>query len=147
MIPMLAGANIIYGLGMLEMGMTISYSQLMMDAEMAEMMLYSMNGIVVNDETLSVDVIKSVTPRGDFLSHKNTFKNRNIQTRPKLLDRLSRSAWEEQGSQDLETKALAAAKKLLSQHQPVPMDDEAKARVRAVVNGAERDYGVAESTK
>ena len=33
---MLAGANIIYGLGMLEMGMTISYSQLLMDAEMAE---------------------------------------------------------------------------------------------------------------
>ena len=49
---MLAGANIIYGLGMLEMGMTISYSQLLMDAEMAEMMLFSMDGIVVNDETL-----------------------------------------------------------------------------------------------
>ena len=45
---MLAGANIIYGLGMLEMGMTISYSQLLMDAEMAEMMLFSMDGIVVN---------------------------------------------------------------------------------------------------
>ena len=42
---MLAGANIIYGLGMLEMGMTISHSQLLMDAEMAEMMLYSMDGI------------------------------------------------------------------------------------------------------
>ena len=55
---MLAGANIIYGLGMLEMGMTISYSQLLMDAEMAEMMLFSMDGIVVNDETLSVDEIK-----------------------------------------------------------------------------------------
>ena len=42
---MLAGANIIYGLGMLEMGMTISYSQLLMDAEMAEMMLFSMDAV------------------------------------------------------------------------------------------------------
>ena len=81
---MLAGANIIYGLGMLEMGMTISYSQLLMDAEMAEMMLFSMDGIVVNDETLSVDVIKEVGPRSDFLAHMNTFENMYIQSKPKL---------------------------------------------------------------
>ncbi|MFR3458067.1 MAG: trimethylamine methyltransferase family protein [Bilophila wadsworthia] len=68
----LAGANIIYGLGMLEMEMTISYSQLLMDAEMAEMMLFSMDGIVVNDETLSVDVIMG-SARADFLAHMNTF--------------------------------------------------------------------------
>ena len=55
--------------------MTISYSQLLMDAEMAEMMLFSMDGIVVNDETLSVDVIKEVGPRSDFLAHMNTFEN------------------------------------------------------------------------
>ena len=92
---MLAGANIIYGLGMLEMGMTISYSQLLMDAEMAEMMLFSMDGIVVNDETLSVDVIKEVGPRSDFLAHMNTFENMYIQSKPKLIDRLTRdrSTW------------------------------------------------------
>ncbi len=142
---MLAGANIIYGLGMLEMGMTISYSQLLMDAEMAEMMLYSMDGIVVNDETLSVDVIKEVTPRGDFLSHMNTFENMHIQTRPKLLDRLTRDNWVAAGSKDLETRAAEAAKKLLETYQPEPMSEEAQKRVRAVVNRAEKDYGVKES--
>ena len=94
---MLAGANIIYGLGMLEMGMTISYSQLLMDAEMAEMMLFSMDGIVVNDETLSVDVIKEVGPRSDFLAHMNTFENMYIQSKPKLIDRLTRDRWNEAG--------------------------------------------------
>ncbi len=147
MLPMLAGANIIYGLGMLEMGMTISYSQLLMDAEMADMMLFSMDGIVVNDKTLSVDVIKEVTPLGDFLSHMDTFENMHIQSRPKLLDRLTRDNWSANGSQDLEAKALAAAKELLANHKPNTLDEEATKRVRAVVNKAERDYGVAESSK
>ncbi len=144
-LPMLAGANIIYGLGMLEMGMTISYSQLLMDAEMAEMMLYSMDGIVVNDETLSVEVIKEVTPLGDFLSHMNTFENMHIQTHPKLLDRLTRDNWKAKGSLDLEQRAANAAKELLATWKPNPMSDEAIKRVRAVVNKAERDYGVTES--
>ncbi len=139
---MLAGANIIYGLGMLEMGMTISYSQLLMDAEMAEMMLYSMNGIVVNDETLSVEVIKEVGPRGDFLSHMNTFENMRIQTMPKLLDRLTRDRWQDAGSLDMEARALAAAKELLNTWKPEPLSEEACQRVRAVVNRAEQDYGV-----
>lgn len=144
---MLAGANIIYGLGMLEMGMTISYSQLLMDAEMAEMMLYSMDGIVVNDETLSVDVIKEVGPRGDFLSHMNTFENMHIQSKPKLVDRLTRDRWKEEGSLDMEARALEAAKKLLTEWQPEPLSEEARQRVRAVINAAERDYGVPESTR
>lgn len=144
---MLAGANIIYGLGMLEMGMTISYSQLLMDAEMAEMMLYSMDGIVVNDETLSVDVIKEVGPRGDFVSHMNTFENMHIQSKPKLIDRLTRDRWKEAGSLDMEARALEAAKKLLDEWQPEPLSEEARKRVRAVINAAERDYGVPESTR
>ena len=144
---MLAGANIIYGLGMLEMGMTISYSQLLMDAEMAEMMLYSMDGIVVNDETLSVDVIKEVGPRGDFLSRMNTFENMHIQSKPKLIDRLTRDRWKEAGSLDMEARALEAARKLLAEWQPEPLSEEARKRVRAVINAAERDYGVPESTR
>ena len=135
---MLAGANIIYGLGMLEMGMTISYSQLLMDAEMAEMMLFSMDGIVVNDETLSVDVIKEVGPRSDFLAHMNTFENMYIQSKPKLIDRLT-------GHLDMESRALIAAKELLATWEPEPLSEEACARVRAVLNAAERDYGVPES--
>lgn len=144
---MLAGANIIYGLGMLEMGMTISYSQLLMDAEMAEMMLFSMDGIVVNDETLSVDVIKEVGPLGDFLSHMDTFENMHIQSKPKLIDRLMRNRWEEKGSLDMDARALEAARELIADYRPEPLSEEARARVRAVVNRAEREYGVTESTE
>lgn len=142
---MLVGANIIYGLGMLEMGMTLSYSQLLMDAEMAEMMLFSMDGIVVNDETLSVDVIKEVGPRSDFLAHMNTFENMYIQSKPKLIDRLTVTAGTKRGTSTWKARALIAAKELLATWEPEPLSEEACARVRAVLNAAERDYGVPES--
>ena len=116
-----------------------------MDAEMAEMMLFSMDGIVVNDETLSVDVIKEVGPRSDFLAHMNTFENMYIQSKPKLIDRLTRDRWNEAGHLDMESRALIAAKELLATWEPEPLSEEACARVRAVLNAAERDYGVPES--
>lgn len=139
---MLAGANIIYGLGMLEMGMTISYSQLVMDAEMAEMMLHALPGIVVNDETLSVDVIKEIGPRGDFLSHMNTYENMYIHSTPELIDRLTRDRWNEDGCRDMDKRALEKAKRLLREWKPEPVSSEALKRVRAVINAAEKDYGV-----
>ena len=114
-------------------------------AEMAEMMLFSMDGIVVNDETLSMDVIKEVGPRSDFLAHMNTFENMYIQSKPKRIDRLTRDRWNEAGHLDMETRALIAAKELLATWEPEPLPEEACARVRAALNAAERDYGVPES--
>ena len=88
---------------------------------MAEMMLFSMDGIVVNDETLSVDVIKEVGPRSDFLAHMNTFENMYIQSKPKRIDRLTRDRWNEAEHLDMETRALIAAKELLHMGTGTPL--------------------------
>ena len=53
-LPALAGANVIYGLGMLEMGITFDLAQLVWDHEIAEMILHSLKGVPVNDTTLAV---------------------------------------------------------------------------------------------
>ena len=39
----LAGANLIYGLGMIESGMTFDYGQLLMDNEIAKMIKFCVN--------------------------------------------------------------------------------------------------------
>lgn len=122
--------------------MTVSYSQLVMDTEMAEMMLHALPGIVVNDETLSVDIIKEIGPRGDFLSHRNTYENMHIHSTPELIDRLTRDRWIEDGCRDMDKRALEKAKKLIQEWKPEPVSAEALKRVRAVINAAEKDYGV-----
>ena len=57
----------------------------------------------------------------------------------------TRDRWNEAGHLDMETRALIAAKELLATWEPEPLPEEACARVRAVLNAAESDYGVPES--
>ena len=51
--PALAGANLIYGLGMIESGMTFDFGQLVMDNEFAGMIKQCVRGIRVDDEALA----------------------------------------------------------------------------------------------
>ena len=57
LMPALADANLIYGLGMIESGMTFDFGQLVMDDEFAGMIKQCVGGIRVRDETLALDVI------------------------------------------------------------------------------------------
>ena len=49
----LAGVNVVYGLGMLESGVTIDFGQLVMDNEFAGMIKHVLKGIPVDDENLA----------------------------------------------------------------------------------------------
>jgi len=51
----LAGTNLIYGLGMIESGVTFDYAQLVIDNEMARMVKQVVRGVRVDDEALAVD--------------------------------------------------------------------------------------------
>ena len=53
LMPALAGANVIYGLGMIESGMTFDFGQLVMDDEFAGMIKQCVRGIRVDDESLA----------------------------------------------------------------------------------------------
>ena len=55
LLPPLAGANTIYGAGMLELGMTFSMEQLVIDNDIISMIKKVMQGIPVNEETLGVE--------------------------------------------------------------------------------------------
>ena len=139
----MAGANLIYGLGMLESGVTFDYGQLVMDDEFARMIKFAVGGVPVNDETLAVEDIAAVGAFGDFLSLDATYRHMREQSSPKLLDRRVREDWAASGSTDLYTRARAKANEILQSHHPEPLPAEVAAEVRAIVVGAERELGVA----
>ena len=66
MLPALTGSNVIYGMGMMEMGMTMSYEQLLTDAEIVRMTRRILQGIPVNPDTMALDVIKAVGPANNY---------------------------------------------------------------------------------
>jgi len=139
----LAGANLIYGAGMLESGMTIDYGQLVMDAEFARLIKFCVAGVPVNDATLSVDVINDIGPFKDFLSHDDTYRNMRIQSQPTLIDRRVREEWSADGSTTIHERATAKAREILETHVPTPLPPGAAAAMRAIVEDAERELGVA----
>jgi trimethylamine---corrinoid protein Co-methyltransferase len=142
-LPALAGANLIYGLGMIESGMTFDYGQLVMDNEFAKMIKFAVGGISVTDETMSVDVTNEVGPFSDYLSHENTYKHMRVQSQPKLIDRRVRAEWEAEGSIDLYQRATAEARLILENHKVEPLSNEVTAKLRSIVEAAEKELGVA----
>ena len=138
LLPALAGANLIYGLGMLELGVTFSFGQLMIDAEIARMVKRVVQGVEVNDATLGVDVIKAVGPGNDFLIQKHTMDfMRSEQSRAKVFDRRMRNNWELKGSKDTSTNAAEMAREILKTHKPVELEASVKNEIRRIVQSAE----------
>jgi len=132
----------IYGLGMLESGITFDYGQLVLDCEIARMIKHTIMGIPVNDDTLAIDPIKEIGPGGNYLMHKHTFKYMKSQSKPELIDRKMRASWEKSGSTNAYDRALAKVRYILENHQPAPLSDEVLATIRAIVVDTEKEMGI-----
>jgi len=141
----LAGANLIYGLGMIEMGMTIDFGQLVMDNEFARMIKFILQGIPVNDQMLAADIIHEIGIGKDFLSHDSTFNHMRSQSEPKLIDRRMREDWEASGSTDIYQRALEEARHILETHKPDPLPDDVLASMRSIVEGVEEELGIVDN--
>jgi len=143
LMPALAGANLIYGLGMIESGMTFDFGQLVMDDEFAGMIKQCVRGIRVDDEALAVDIIGEIGPFGDFLSHDHTMAHMRETSQPALIDRRVREDWQRSGSTTVQDRALARARAILETHIPTPLPDGVADELAAIIRGAERELGIA----
>jgi trimethylamine--corrinoid protein Co-methyltransferase len=65
------------------------------------------------------------------------------QSQPKLIDRRTREDWDLGGQTDLHQRALAEARYILENHQPEPLPENVLATIRAIVEEAEAELGVA----
>ncbi len=69
---MTSGNDLIVNCGMFATGLTFSLEQLVLDSEMVGIIRRMMQGFEVNDDTLAVDVVKSVGPGGSFIMEDHT---------------------------------------------------------------------------
>ena len=139
----LAGANAIYGLGMLDMGIIFDYAKLVLDNEIATMIKKVVRGIDVNDETMALDVIREVGSSGEFVSHQHTFERfRKEQSAPKIFNRQSYELWQAAGSKSSADKGYEIAKHILATHKPTPLPADAQKTIRNLMNEAEEHYNL-----
>jgi trimethylamine--corrinoid protein Co-methyltransferase len=144
LLPALAGANLIYGMGMLELGVTFSFAQLVIDNEIAGMVKRVVQGVDVSDATMAVELIKEVGAGKDFLAKKHTRQYMGPeQSKVKLIDRRMRGAWEKRGGKDLAEAAAEKARHILDNHKPAPLPDDVLAKLRKIVEDAEAEEAAA----
>jgi trimethylamine--corrinoid protein Co-methyltransferase len=142
LIPALAGADMIYGPGMLESGITFDFGQLVLDCEFIRMIKFALKGIPVSEETMALNALKTIGSQGDFLGHPHTFKHMTQQSRSELIDRRNRAKWEKAGASDSYTRALQTARNILETHQPEPLPDGVINQIRKIVTETEREMGI-----
>jgi trimethylamine--corrinoid protein Co-methyltransferase len=133
----LAGANLIYGPGMLESGIAFDFAQLVMDNEFAKMIKHTVRGFPVNDETLAVDIIKAVGPARDFLTHNHTIEHMRTQSQPELIDRKGIEEWKAAGGNDIYHKAREKAISILENHRPEPLREDVSTKIQSIIEETE----------
>ena len=88
-----AGDEMMNGCGLLDGSKTLSYAHLLMEAEIYGIVQKVAGGIVVDDETLGLEVIKKVGPGGTYLAEKHTRAHMGEIWRPGVWDRTPYDAW------------------------------------------------------
>jgi len=135
----MAGANLIYGMGMLEMGMACSLTQLVMDDEIAAMVKRVVAGVPMDDERMGVDLIKAVGIGGNFLTQRHSMEYlMSEQSQPTIIDRRMRGGWEKRGSKTLAESARERARKLRDSHQPKPLEQEMVKELNKIIESTEK---------
>jgi trimethylamine--corrinoid protein Co-methyltransferase len=138
LLPALAGADSLSGAGCLEGGITTSYEQLVIDNEIYAMIFRAAKGISVNEETLAVDIIaKVLRESSNFLEQKHTLNHfRTEHFMPTLASREARARWEKTGSKSLAETAREKVKKILAEHQPLPLDQDLNREIEKILKTA-----------
>jgi len=127
---------------MLELGMTFSMEQLVIDNDIITMVKKAMEGIEVTEETLGVDQIKKVGIGNNFLALKKTRELVDLPSSPKLLDRKMFGDWAAAGSKDLADRAHEVVVDVMKNHVVPPIDADILASMKAIVDKADKEYKI-----
>jgi len=132
-VPALAGADELSGIGEMTSGTISSNTQMVIDNEIMGMVFRIRRGFEVNEDSLAVEVIAQVmaSPMHNFLSMPHTVKylRGGELWRGKLaIQGIGWEQWRDTGRPTVVERAEAEANRILSEHEVEPLpDDQARA--------------------
>jgi trimethylamine---corrinoid protein Co-methyltransferase len=135
----MSGADMMNGAGLLNGSKILSYPHMVMETEIYSIMQKVAGGIEVTDETLALDVIKSVGPNGTYLTEKHTRVHMKEIWRPNIWDRTPYDAWVRDGKRGALHRATEIADDILENHQPEPLPEDVTRELRAIVERADEE--------
>lgn len=125
---------------MLDCGMCLDYGQMVLDNEFIKMYRHILEGFPINDETLALDTIHKVGPRGHFLMEEHTLKHMNEQSASEFFDRGPRDEWLANGRPSKNDLAREKAEQLLAEHKVVPLAPGVEEKFDEIIKEADKRY-------
>lgn len=138
-LPALAGADELSGIGEMAAGVAGSYAQMVADNDIAASVRRVLQGFDVNDHSLAVDVIlEAMQGEHNYLTQRHTVDY--IKGGELLIHTLgvrnSFEEWERSGRMGLAEQAQAEAERILADHVVDPLDDAQENELERIYRAA-----------
>jgi trimethylamine--corrinoid protein Co-methyltransferase len=134
-----AGADMAEGLGMIKASTLLVPEQIIFDDEIYHTHRILVEGVDVSPDSLAVDVIANVGPRGHFLTQEHTRQRVREIWIPELTH--PRPSGSGEPLPDVRKRARAKLDRILAEHEPEPLEEAMRAELRAILDAAEQELG------
>jgi trimethylamine--corrinoid protein Co-methyltransferase len=141
MTALLHGANIVHDVGFMDAGMQGSLQLIAIANDILGFLRAATAGVVVNDETLALDVIEELGPTGNYLGHEHTLRHFKEPYYSKLADKNPYSVWEKRGGASMEERAARQVDAILAEHRIEPLPDDVQKAIRHIVQREQERVG------
>jgi trimethylamine---corrinoid protein Co-methyltransferase len=138
---LLHGANIVHDVGFMDSGLQGSLQLQVMANDTIGFLRAATRGVLVDEDTLALDVIEEMGPTGDFLTHEHTLRHFREPYYSKLADKGTYSQWVDRGATTMEQRAAREVDKILESHQPEPLPADVQRDIQEIVDRERRDIG------
>jgi trimethylamine--corrinoid protein Co-methyltransferase len=140
-IPALAGADELSGVGEMEAGVMGSFAQMVCDNEIAASVRRLRRGFVADEDALAVEVIAAaMSGTRNFLGQRHTsrYLHAGEMLLTRLAERCSWETWERDGREGMAERAQMEADRLLVEHDVPPLDQQQERELDAIMEEARR---------
>jgi trimethylamine--corrinoid protein Co-methyltransferase len=139
--PVLAGADLIVGIGEIESDQTLVLEQMVVDNEIAHLCRRLRDGVNVSEEKDLFEDIVQVGPGGHFLKCKSTrqaARSGDFYV-PGLIDRHTFETWQTLGKPTMYSKARGKVKEILASPVVDPLPDSVTKELDEILLAADRE--------
>jgi len=133
MTALLHGANLVHDVGFMDSGLQGSLQLLVMANDTIGWLRAATAGVLVDDETLALDVVDELGPTGDYLSHEHTLRHFREPFYSKLADKGTYSQWVDLGETTMEERAAQQVEEILGSHQPELLPAGIRREIKRIV--------------
>jgi len=134
LLPSLAGASLLFGLGLLDGSNLLTYEQIILDAEVAMVIRRLLSDVRLDDAAFASDLVKTLGPGGVYLDQAHTVEHmRESLSLPTVSDRDSYDDWYHKGRRSRVEVARDKVQAILATHQPPALPEDVRQEMDAIV--------------